>query len=144
SNPMGPPSAPAGDPVTATATDPAGNTSEFSPEIRADFGADIAGRNPQTGQWLVAQSTGSGFTSTYWTTWDPTVNWMNVRTGDFTGDGRTDIAGWNPTTGQWMVAISDGISFTNQMWAVWSTGVTWIDVVTGDFNGDGKIDIAGR
>jgi CSLREA domain-containing protein len=144
SDPMGPPSAPAGDPVTATATDPGGNTSEFAREILAGFGVVIAGRNPQTGQWLVAKSTGSSFTSTYWTTWDPTVNWVDVRTGDFNGAGRTDIAGRDSGTGQWWVAISDGSSFTNQMWAVWSTGVTWVDVVTGDFNGDGKIDIAGR
>src|SRR5207245_7510592 len=85
SNPMGPPSAPAGDPVTATATDPAGNTSEFSPEIRARFGADTAGRNPQTGQALAAQSTGIDFTSTHRNTCDPPVTRKDGRRRPFTG-----------------------------------------------------------
>src|SRR5262249_16941545 len=106
---------------------------------------DIAGRVSSSGQWWVGVSNGSSaFKTTQWDIWSATVNWVDVRTGDFVGDGHTDIAGRDPGTGGGWVAVSNGSSFSTKPWTSWSTSVTWADVRVGDFNGDGKMDIAGR
>src|SRR5207253_2584542 len=61
---------------------------------------DLVGRVSQTGQWWVAQSNGSStFNNTLFATWNPTVTWVDVHTGDFNGDGRDDIIGRELATG---------------------------------------------
>jgi hypothetical protein len=105
---------------------------------------DIAGRVLQSGDWWVAQSSGSSFTNSLWTIWDPNVSWVDVKVGDFNGDGKADIIGRVASSGDWWVAKSTGSSFTNSFWAHWYSGATWVDVQVGDFNGDGSADIAGR
>jgi hypothetical protein len=139
------PTVPAGHFITATATDPNGNTSEFSKAFQVGTaGADIVGRVSETGQWWMAQSTGSSFANRLWTTWNPSVIWDDVVTGDFNGDGLTDIAGRVDSTGQWWVALSNGSGFTNSLWTTWNPNVFWTDIVVGDFSGNGMADIAGR
>jgi hypothetical protein len=139
------PTVPPGHFLTATATDPNGNTSEFSMAITVvRAGTDIVGRADELGQWWMAQSTGSGFGSRLWATWSTSVFWDNVVTGDFNGDGVTDIAGRADETGQWWLGVSSGSDFATLPGPVWSTSVTWDNVVVGDFNGDGKADIAGH
>jgi hypothetical protein len=139
------PTVPVGHFLTATATDPNGNTSEFSKAVQVGTaGADIVGRVNETGQWWVAQSTGSSFANRLWATWNPNVTWVDVVTGDFNGDGLTDFAGRVDENGQWWVALSTGSSFTTSLWTTWNPIVFWADVVVGDFNGDGMSDIAGR
>jgi hypothetical protein len=139
------PTVPVGHFLTATATDPNGNTSEFSKAVQVGTaGADIVGRFNEAGQWWVAQSTGSSFANRLWATWNPNVTWDDVVTGDFNGDGLTDFAGRVDENGQWWVALSNGSSFTTSLWTTWNPLVPWTDVVVGDFNGDGKSDIAGR
>jgi hypothetical protein len=96
------------------------------------------------GRWWLAVSNGSTITNQMWGTWDSTVNWVNVQTGDFNGDGLTDIVGRNPKTGDWNVALSTGSSFTSSVWGNWSTAVNWVDVHAADFTGDGKADLTGR
>jgi FG-GAP-like repeat/Dockerin type I domain len=106
--------------------------------------ASIASRATQTGQWFVSKSNGSGFNTTLWETWDPSVNWVDAVKGDFNGDGKTDIAARNASTGDWYMGISSGSGFTTSIWDTWNPSVNWVDVRVGDFNGDGRDDIAGR
>ena len=116
-----------------------------SGDFNGDGFADIAGRYLETGQWWVAQSNGSGgFKNVLWDTWSTGVTWLDVKVGDFNGDGKMDIVGRAAEIGQWWVAQSTGSSFTNSLRATWSTRATWVDVQVGDFNGDGKADITGR
>jgi hypothetical protein len=136
-----------GGPQSVTVTDVVTSSITASANVKvvAKFAKDIVGRASSTGQLWVGLSNGStAFTTTNWATWSPAVNWTNVVTGDFDGDGRTDIAGRDPSTGVWWVGLSTGSSFSTSSWTVWSTSVTWVDVKVGDFNGDGKMDIAGR
>jgi hypothetical protein len=113
-------------------------------DFNGDGKTDIVGRALETGQWWVAQSTGSSFVNRLWTTWSPAVTWVDVKVGDFNGDGKADITGRTLEGGQWWTGLSTGSSFTTSLWATWSTAVTWVDVNVGDFDGDGKADITGR
>ena len=116
-------------------------------DFNGDGKMDIVGRAAESGQWWVAQSTGSSFTNSLWATWaadGPSVTWVDVKVGDFNGDGKADITGRWLEGGSWWTAISNGSAFTTSQWAQWSTAATWVDVQVGDFNGDGKADITGR
>jgi len=107
--------------------------------------AGIVGRVAQSGQWWVAKSNGSsGFSNSFFTSWSPAVTWVDVHTGDFSGDGRDDIIGRDLASGNWWVGVSNGSSYVTSLWGRWSPAVTWVDVQVGDFNGDGKADIIGR
>jgi hypothetical protein len=106
--------------------------------------SSITGRAGQNGQWWVGQSTGSSFANGLWATWNPAVNWVNVQTGDFNGDGKADIIGRDLQSGNWWVGLSNGSAFATTLWTNWNPSVTWVDVKVADFNGDGKADIAGR
>jgi hypothetical protein len=103
--------------------------------------ADLAGFDPQTGQWWVSVTNG---TTSVWANWSPAVHWTNVMVGDFNGDGKADIIGREPTTGNWWLGLSTGTSFVTSYWGTWNPRVTWADVKVGDFTGDGKDDIIGR
>jgi hypothetical protein len=106
---------------------------------------DIAARNLQTGEWRVALSSGpNSFNLDLWGKWNPNVTWVDVKIGDFNGDGRDDIAGRVLQTGQWWVSESTGSSFTNSLWTTWNPNVTWVDVNVGNFEGKVRQDIAGR
>jgi hypothetical protein len=115
-------------------------------DFNGDGKADITGRYKEGGSWWTALSNGSSFMTSPapWTTWSTGVTWVDVKVGDFNGDGKSDIIGRAFETGQWWVALSNGSGFTNSRWDTWSTSVTWVDIQVGDFNGDGKSDITGR
>jgi autotransporter-associated beta strand protein len=106
---------------------------------------DISGRVSSNGQWWIGQSNGSGFSNTFATSWSTAVTWVDVHTGDFTGNGLQDIVGRVKENGQWWMSVPNGSGgWTTHLWDTWSTGVTWVDVQVGDFDGDGKMDIVGR
>jgi subtilisin-like proprotein convertase family protein len=107
---------------------------------------DITSRWLQGGSWWTGISTGNSFTTTMWAQWSTVPTWVDVRVGDFNGDGMDDITARYKEAGAWWTGISTGNSFDtgSQPWAQWSPNVTWADVRVGDFNGDGKADIVGR
>jgi hypothetical protein len=116
-------------------------------DFNGDGRADIAGRVASTGEWYVAQSTGSSLVSRRWGRWGAGAStWTDVLVGDFNHDGRDDLAGRHVGTGDWWVALANntGDGFINQRWGRWNTGVKWLDVQVGDFNFDGRDDLVGR
>ena len=96
------------------------------------------------GSWWTGISTGSSFITTLWAVWNPNATWVDVKVGDFNGDGKADITGRYLQGGSWWTGLSTGSSFTTSLWAEWNPSATWVDVQVGDFNGDGKADITGR
>ena len=110
------------------------------PQMERD---DIMGRVGQTGQWSLGTSNGSAFANSVLAAWDPSVTWVDVQTGDFTGDGRTDIIGRALQSGQWWLGVYNGTEFKAILWTTWDPSVTWVDVKVGDFTGD-VADIVGR
>lgn len=117
-------------------------------DFNGDGRADLAGRVAASGEWWVSLS-GVGnaqAVNRFWTRWSPTAQWVDVRVGDFNGDGRSDIIGRVRTTGAWWVALThaSGTKAINQGWGQWSAAGTWLDVQVADVNGDGRDDIVGR
>jgi subtilisin-like proprotein convertase family protein len=107
----------------------------------------ITSRTRETGQWFTAISTGNSFSTSLWDQWNPGITWVDVKVGDFNGDGQDDIIGRNLNTGDWWASMATGTpatSFTKTLWTTWNPGLTWVDVQVGDFNGDGKADLTGR
>src|ERR1043165_6776506 len=114
----------AGDQLTATATDPAGDTSEFSACLNA---AAVTACGAES--FSAATGFAAGTTP------------ISVAVGDFNGDGRADLALTNQTTSSVSVLLGDGMggflsanSFT--------VGADPLSVAVGDFNGDGHADLA--
>jgi hypothetical protein len=132
-------------PASGTATPQAWGTlatSQFATvgDFNGDKKADIAVRDPSDGSWQVLTSTGSGFTTSRFGRWNPSLSWSNVLAGDFNNDGRDDIVGQR-SDGAWVVAASTGTAFSSNVWAWFSTGQFG---TVGDFNGDGRDDVAVR
>lgn len=113
---------------------------------------DIAARVAESGDWWIAENkyhAGCSQTKTctvnkYWNTWSSLVQWTDVSTGDFNGDGLPDIVGRIADWGYWWVALNNGDRFRNESWGRWSEKVTWMDVRVGEFTGDDYDDIIGR
>ncbi len=86
------------------------NTYELTPQGNDGFlwrlaaRADIFSRTAN-GQWWVALSNGTGFTSAALTQWASNVVWKDVEVADFNGDGLSDFAG--RANGEWWVSINN-------------------------------------
>jgi uncharacterized protein YkwD len=114
-------------------------------DFNGDGKQDLMAFDQGSGSWYVKLSTGSGFSAPQlWNRWSPSVPWVNIITGDFTGNGKTDIGAQDAQTGAWFVGVSTGSAFVTQMWDAWSPSFTWVNVNVGDFNGDGKADLVGQ
>ncbi len=113
-------------------------------DLSGDAKADVAGRDPATGNWYVGLSKATGLVTANWGKWSTGVTWADSVKGDFDGDGKTDLAGLNAATGDWWVSLSSGTALCTVNWGKWSAGNVWSDVRAGDYNGDGRADIAGR
>ena len=105
--------------------------------------ADLAARDPASGEWWVSRSTDLGFTPTRFGA--RSVPWSECFVGDFNADGRSDLAGRNPATGRWRVFTSAGDRFAaGRVFGTWTTDVPWADATIGDVDGDGRSDLLGR
>jgi hypothetical protein len=122
-------------------------------DFNGDGASDIIGRALETGQWWVGLSRDKplppsglpvnslqvpiafpAFSTTLWSTWSPSVAWVDVQVGDFNGDGKSDITGRALESGQWWTGLSTGSSLTTSFWGAWSTATTWLDVNSGRFD----------
>ena len=126
-------------------------TSRWSDFRTGDFNGDglddIAGRNGD-GYWAIGISDGSSFDFGSGTRgrWSRTADWVDVRVGDFNGDGRDELAGRNASAGSWWVSQTRSEtdhSLVTQQAVRWSRAVNWTNVTVGDFNDDGRDDLLG-
>ena len=117
-----------------------------SGDFNGDGRTDIAGRTAG-GQWWAAMANTDtvGFTNSLLGGWSTSVNWSDINTGDFNGDGKTDIIA-RSNIGQWwglMSSSTDGLR-SNTHIGYWNPNVVWTSIVAGDADGDGKDDLIGR
>ena len=72
---------------------------------------------------------------------NPGTDWMEVGSGDFSGNGNSDIVWQNMSTGQAAIWNMDGTTKISGALVAGDPGPGWRTVGTGDFNGDGDSDI---
>jgi hypothetical protein len=105
--------------------------------------ADLAARDPASGEWWMSRSTDIGFVTTRFAA--RSAPWSECFVGDFNADGRSDLAGRNPLTGRWRVFTSEGDRFAaGRVFGTWTPDVAWADATIGDVDGDGRSDLLGR
>jgi hypothetical protein len=133
--------------ITATATDPSGNTSEFSSPV---LGTGTRGRSPYDfdgdgktdigifrpaasgGEWWINRSgDGQTFALQFGASTD------KIAPADYTGDGKADIAFFRPSSGEWYVLRSEDFSFFALPF-----GTNGDVPVPADYDADGKADFA--
>ena len=115
---------------------------------RYDFDnkSDIACYTTAGGNWHVALSTGSGFTSSSLTGPAPgNSGGAQCLGGDFNDDGRSDIACYTGAPGQWHLALSAGATWSSPGWGGGISPPTqpvskWC--LSGYFDDDHRSDIA--
>jgi hypothetical protein len=131
--------------VAATDTSNAAVTGQASMTVLPFLTPVILGRESDNGQiWGSVTNGSNAFNTTSWGFMSTAVTWVDVKTGDFNGDGKTDIVARNQQTGDVWVGISNGSSLAFSLWTTWNSSVSWVDTQVGDFNGDGKADLASR
>jgi hypothetical protein len=129
--------------LTATATDPNSNTSEFSRAIRvaagppADFDGDgktdVAIYDQTASQFYVLLSSGGAIAKPFG---NPAHTNLAVP-GDFDGDGKSDVAIYDQTASQFYVLLSGGGAIVKPFGNPAHLKIP----LTGDFDGDGKTDV---
>jgi hypothetical protein len=116
-----------------------------SGDFNADKKTDIACYTTSGGNWHVALSTGSGFSTSSLRGPAPgNQAGAQCLSGDFNGDGHSDIACYTGAPGQWHLALSSGSNFVAPSWGGGPAPFFPIShqCVSGDFNGDRLSDIA--
>ena len=110
-------------------------------DINGDGKTDMWCYSGGGGNWLVNISTGSGWSSVWWSGAAPGNNIGNqCRSGDINGDSKTDMWCYTGAGGTWDVRKSTGSAWTVSGWS----GVAPANLsqcITGDFNGDAKTDM---
>lgn len=142
--------------ITATATDPSGNTSEFAVPVAAtlkptyfgdmngDGKADILWHHALTGANYTYRMSGLSILSQDYINAVPDTNWNIVGIGDFDGDGKADILWRNSATGQNYIYLMNGATIGGNGVINTVADTNWQVVGTGDFDGDGRADILWR
>ena len=80
-------------------------------DFDADRRADIAARDPASGQWTVSRGSSAAFTTSVFGGLPAATTWKGFVAGDFNGDGRTDLAAQNVVNGNWRMLPSTGAAF---------------------------------
>ena len=66
---------------------------------------------------------------------DGNKEWVDLRLGDFNGDGLIDVAARDAHSGTWTVAESDGTAFVEDPYGgTWDKTVDWQNVMVGNFD----------
>lgn len=113
-------------------------------DFNGDGVTDVIGRTGAGAWWVgLGDSQGGEFENQLWARWATHVQWHDVKTGDFNGDGRDDIIG-RASNGAWWVGVSNGVGFENKRWGRWSPTAQWRHVQVGDFDGDDVSDLIGQ
>jgi hypothetical protein len=58
---------------------------------------------------------------------------VDVKVGDFNGDGKADLAGMEQGSDQWWVGLSTGSALQTTPWGAWSPAAGWDAVAAGNF-----------
>jgi hypothetical protein len=111
---------------------------DFNGDGKTDLAAYLA-----NGDWLVAVSTGSTFTSAVWANYlFPSHSQMLFGAGDFNSDGLADVVALDRSGDAW-VFTSSGSSFASPVQTqIRAGGHRIVRLNIGDFDGDGKDDLA--
>ena len=107
--------------------------------------AGLAIEGGQLEWYVTSENAGvaNGLSQNWGTAGPDTQGVLEVKSGDFNGDGRSDVAFLN-NAGEWWVGLSDSTQFGQFLWTRWDVGTTtFSDVSVGDFNGDGRDDLLG-
>ncbi len=109
-------------------------------DFNGDAGADIIGRQLETGDWFVTTESGP-FGNWPAALKKKTIPWVNVHAADFNGDGLTDMVGRNGGTGNWFVSLNDaGVRLGDGI--KWGKEKAADIVVFGDFDANAMEDAA--
>ena len=97
---------------------------------------DLILYDAEHGQFMVglADPVGETFAFTEFGGIPHATDWVDMRLGDFDGDGLVDVAARDAATGRWTVAESSGEAFVEDQYGVWEDDTVWQDVMVGNFD----------
>jgi hypothetical protein len=119
-----------------------GEVEDYRVYVSTQSRPDVVGRTA-TGTWVVAQNTGTQFSTQVWGGGVEADGWYDVMSGDFNNDGLTDVVG-RANDGRWHVLVNTGSGFSDQIWGRTNGAINWNDVAAADFTGNGFLDIVAR